>query len=62
MHGIVPKALEWGMEEAEFSWVLESNSLSRGALQKGGAKITKTYRVYDLDEPPAAAAWTRCPP
>ena len=25
MSGIVPKALEWGMEEAEFSWVLESN-------------------------------------
>ena len=51
MHGIVPKAMEWGMEEAEFSWVLESNSLSRGALKKGGAKITKTYRLYDLDEP-----------
>ena len=53
LHGIVPKAMEWGMQEAEFSWVLESNSLSRGALQKGGAKITKTYRIYDIDEPPA---------
>ena len=53
MHGIVPKAIEWGMEEAEFSWVLESNSFSRGALTKGGAKITKTYRVYDLDFNPA---------
>lgn len=53
LHGIVPKAMEWGMQEAEFSWVLESNSLSRGALQKGGAKIIKTYRLYDLDEPPA---------
>ncbi len=49
MHGIVPKALEYGLEEAEFSWVLESNSLSRGALQKGGAKIDKTYRIYDID-------------
>ena len=38
MHGLVPKAMEWGMEEAEFSWVLESNHLSRGALQKGGAR------------------------
>ena len=53
MHGLVPKVLEWGIEEAEFSWVLESNSLSRGALTKGGAKITKTYRVYDFDPPPA---------
>jgi GNAT superfamily N-acetyltransferase len=49
MHGIVPKAMDWGMEEAEFSWVLESNKFSRGALTKGGAKITKTYRIYDID-------------
>ena len=55
--GFVPKALEWGLQEAEFSWVLESNSLSRGALQKGGAKITKTYRVYDMDEAPPATGW-----
>ncbi len=47
MSGIVPKALDWGMEEAEFSWVLESNSFSRGSLEKGGAKRTKTYRIYD---------------
>lgn len=51
MHGLVPKAIEWGLEEAEFSWVLESNSLSFGALKKGGAKITKTYRLYDLEWP-----------
>ncbi|MEN6557774.1 MAG: GNAT family N-acetyltransferase, partial [Thermoguttaceae bacterium] len=49
MNGLVPKVLEWGIEEAEFSWVLESNSFSRGALEKGGAKITKTYRLYDLN-------------
>ena len=49
MHGLVPKAMEWGLEEAEFSWVLESNSLSYGSLKKGGAKITKTYRLYDWE-------------
>ncbi len=48
MNGLVPKAIEWGIEEAEFSWVLESNSFSRGALEKGGAKRSKTYRLYDL--------------
>ena len=48
MSGIVPKGLEWGMEEAEFSWVLESNSFSRGSLEKGGAKRTKTYRILRL--------------
>jgi GNAT superfamily N-acetyltransferase len=49
MHGLVPKAIQWGLEEAEFSWVLESNSLSYGSLKKGGAKITKTYRLYDFE-------------
>ena len=54
MHALVPQVLKWGIEEAEFSWVLESNSLSFGALKKGGAKITKTYRLYDLDDEPRA--------
>lgn len=49
LHGLAPKALDWGMEEAEFSWVMESNSLSRGSLEKGGAKIVKTYRLYDWE-------------
>ena len=51
LYGLVPKAIEWGLQEAEFSWVLESNSLSYGSLKKGGAKITKTYRLYDWEEP-----------
>jgi GNAT superfamily N-acetyltransferase len=49
MAGLVPKVLEWGIQEAEFSWVLESNRLSYGALKKGGAKIIKTYRLYDWE-------------
>lgn len=49
LSGLVPKALEWGVEEAEFSWVLESNAFSRGSLEKGGARRSKTYRLYDLD-------------
>ncbi len=49
MYGLVPKTLQWGLQEAEFSWVLESNSLSYGSLKKGGAKITKTYRLYDYE-------------
>jgi len=48
LHGLVPKAMEWGIEEAEFSWVLESNRLSWRSLEKGGAIRTKTYRVYDF--------------
>ena len=37
------------IEDVEFSWVAESNMLSRGTLEKMGAERTKTYRVYDLD-------------
>ncbi len=45
---LVPEAKVWGIEDAEFSWVLESNKLSRGTLERGGAKLTKTYRIYDF--------------
>jgi len=47
LNGLVPKVIESGITEAEFSWVLESNSYSRGSLEKGGAVCTKTYRIYD---------------
>jgi hypothetical protein len=46
---MVPRCWNWGLEEAEFSWVAESNDLSRGSLEKGGAERRKTYRVYDLE-------------
>ena len=54
MSALVPMAMEWGLQEAEFSWVLESNKLSRGSLEKGGAIIDKTYRMYDWDSEPVA--------
>lgn len=47
MYALVPPAMAFGIRGAEFSWVLESNALSRGSLEKGGAIRTKTYRVYD---------------
>jgi hypothetical protein len=43
------KGLAMGMEEAEFSWVAESNSLSRGSLEKVNIPRQKTYRVYDWE-------------
>jgi GNAT superfamily N-acetyltransferase len=49
---LLPKALEFGIEEGEFSWVLESNHLSYASLKRGGAKITKTYRLYDWEAAP----------
>lgn len=48
MKAMTPKALEIGVEDAEFSWISEDNDLARLGLEKGGAKIYKKYRMYDL--------------
>lgn len=49
MNRLVPDVLAWGIQDAEFSWVLESNKLSRGTLERGGTKLEKTYRIYDYE-------------
>ena len=46
MAELVRPVLDWGMEEVEFSWVLESNHLSKKTLERGGALVTKRYRIY----------------
>ena len=48
MQRLLGDALRFGIEEGEFSWVLESNHLSRKTLERGGAKRTNTFRIYDL--------------
>ena len=47
MARMVPEGVAQGLTEAEFSWVLESNKLSRGTLERGGAHRTKTFRIFD---------------
>ena len=44
---ILPDAVTYGIQIGEFSWVLESNSLSRGTIERGGATRTKVHRIYD---------------
>jgi GNAT superfamily N-acetyltransferase len=46
---LLPAFQAWGIEEIEYSTVIESNHLSHDTLQQIGAKITKTYRLYDAD-------------
>lgn len=46
-NSLLDDGLAWGLREAEFSWVLESNQLSRGTLERGGAQRVKTWRLYD---------------
>jgi GNAT superfamily N-acetyltransferase len=45
--GLIEPMQAWGIQDVEFSWVLESNTLSRGSLEKGGARLDKTFRIYD---------------
>lgn len=54
MRGLVPKAMELGIEEAEFSWIDEENHVARMGLEKGGAKVYKTYRMYELADGPSS--------
>jgi len=44
---MLPDCIKHGITDAEFSWVLESNHLSRGSLERAGTTRTKTYRLYD---------------
>jgi GNAT superfamily N-acetyltransferase len=44
---LVEAAKPWGLRSWEFSWVLESNTSSRGTLERLGTKRSKTYRIYD---------------
>lgn len=39
--------LKLGVKHGEFSWVLESNHLSRASLERSGLERSKTYRIYD---------------
>ena len=47
LRALMPAALANGIREAEFSWVFESNEMARMGLEKGGARVYKTYRIYD---------------
>ncbi|MFG0290596.1 MAG: N-acetyltransferase [Rhodopirellula sp. JB044] len=47
LYPIVPASIDYGITVGEFSWVLESNQLSRGTITRGGATCTKTHRIYD---------------
>jgi len=46
---LLPAMQARGIDEAEFSTVIESNQFSLATLRRIGATITKTYRMYDLE-------------
>ena len=49
LNHLIPTITAWKIQEAEFSWVLESNHLSRATLERGGAIREKTYRIFDYN-------------
>lgn len=55
MRSLVPKALAIGVQDAEFSWVSEANTMATQGLRKAGTRPYKTYRIYDLDDSVATA-------
>ncbi|MEO1496040.1 MAG: N-acetyltransferase [Planctomycetota bacterium] len=44
---LLKPALEHGVTDCEFSWILESNHLSRKTVEKGGAERYKTWRIFE---------------
>lgn len=51
---MLPDVLNMGITWGEFSWVLESNHLSRGSLERAGLTRSKTYRLFDRPLTPRA--------
>ncbi|MEO8577177.1 MAG: GNAT family N-acetyltransferase [Gemmatimonadales bacterium] len=45
---MIRHALGRGIDRAEFSWILEDNFKMRVPLEKMGAKVYRTYRMYDV--------------
>lgn len=46
MYNLVKVSRRYGFKEVEFSWILEDNTAANGWLEKSGAKMYKTYRLY----------------
>jgi hypothetical protein len=44
---IIRRGLALGYNEAELSWVLETNDLMNRAAEAMGARIHKRYRIYE---------------
>jgi GNAT superfamily N-acetyltransferase len=47
----IEEGLKRGVRSAELSWILENNDLMNRPIQRMGAKVYKTYRMYDRPLP-----------
>ena len=46
-HKTFENGIKYGFNSGEQSWVLEDNYAMRNALNKFGAELYKTYRIYE---------------
>ena len=47
--------LKRGYKAGEFSWILEDNMAMRQAMENIGARVYKTYRIYDYPLGPSGS-------
>ncbi len=45
---LIRNAAKRGITKGEFSWILEDNAVMRQGLEKMGARVYRTYRMYDV--------------
>ncbi|MEO8194634.1 MAG: GNAT family N-acetyltransferase [Gemmatimonadales bacterium] len=45
---LLKNAAARGIVKGEFSWILEDNTMMRTAIEKMGASVYRTYRMYDV--------------
>lgn len=50
LRALLPKTLELGFREAEFSWISETNTLAIGGMRKSGLRYSKRFRMFDFGE------------
>ena len=50
LRALLPKTLNLGFSEAEFSWISETNTLAISGMRKSGLRHSKTFRIYDFGQ------------
>ena len=66
LQALLPKALELGFSEAEFSWISETNTLAIGGMRKAGLRHSRDIpdvrfrRGGDRRTRPASGSSVRC--
>jgi hypothetical protein len=47
LYEAVSRAAAYGVEDVEFSWILEDNEATNHALENFGATLYRSWRIYE---------------